>query len=193
MGTTMEDIFDEMSAEEEYLDWIREKAIEDNVYERVTQYYFENKELYKPAKQSLENAINHLDFCPTSTIIYAAITQEYLLKNLLFKPIIFGVVNNELASEILIDNIFSGNRSPYSIKKLNDIVFEIARIDLPQHKRGKKGKAIWQEITELHKKRNKAMHEGEQFKENEAKHSLDLVKDINDLITTKIFKTFKVN
>lgn len=181
---TMEDVYWEMAMEDEYLEEIKRKAIDGKPRETIREYYLYSKTLFSSTTVTLQNAKSHLAFNPTSTIIYAAIAQELMLKELLFKPIIFGVVNNEDAADIVIHYIFH-NKSPFNISKINDLVWEFTRLNFHGYKRKNSKQAIWQEMDNLSKMRNKAMHQGVQFTKAEAKFNLKLVHDCFDLITTE--------
>lgn len=194
MGTTIEDIQYEMFLEDEFINEIREKAVHESTSEKIVYYYTETIKSLEPVIDSMKNASNHLRFCPTSTIIYSGISQEFLLKNLLFKPLVFGLVNNELAAEIIIKYTFN-TKSPFSTHKINDIVNEFTGFDFHTYRRKEKNKDIWTEMKELSEKRNRAVHDAIQYKFKEAQQSLKLVKDLYDIITNNIFQEIgiKVN
>ena len=178
MGTTIEDIQYEMYLEDEYLEEIRQNAIEYSIGERLLCYYLEEVKSIEPVLQSIRNAEEHLEFCPTSTVIYSGVTQEYLLKNVLFKPLVFALVNNEIAAEIIVSYIFNRARSPFATQKINDIVYELTGINFYTYKRKNAKKCIWEEMKELSEKRNKALHEAAQFGDKDAKFALNLIQDL---------------
>lgn len=191
MGTTMEDIYMEMSLEDDYLEEIRQKAIEGAAENAITDYYIYKKDLLVSTITALENAKKHLDFCPTSTIIYSGIAQEIMLKELLFRPIVFGSINNEIASDILVYYIFN-NKSPFRVNKINEMVIHYAGIDFNKYKREKSKQVIWKEMDDLAILRNKAMHQGSQFTKTVAKFNLKLVFDCYKLLTKEAFENLGI-
>jgi len=176
-----------MFLEDEFINEIREKVVHESTSEKIVYYYIETITSLEPVIKSMNTASNHLRFCPTSTIIYSGISQEFLLKNLIFKSLVFGLANNELAAEIIIKYTFN-TKSLFSTHKINDIVNEFTGFDLHTYKRKQKNNDIWIEMKELSEKRNRAVHSAIQFKFKVAQQSLKLVKNLYDIITNNFFQ-----
>jgi len=162
----------EEAAYEDYIAQLYEEhkkeAIEEFTDERLQSYYLDNKLLAKPAFDALTEARNLNSTNTTAGFIFSAIAMEVGLKDMLLKPIVFGLVHTVSVASLVTDLAISHT----GMDRYRDLLLQILRqhggVDLDSFKRPTSNKPIWHEIGEVQKKRNAILHRAEAASVEEA-------------------------
>jgi hypothetical protein len=179
--------------QEEYMDQLyeehKELAIQEFIDERLQSYYWENRLLAKPAFDALSEARELINNHSTAAFLLSAIAVEVGLKELLVKPIVFGLVHTASVASLITDMVLSRPDQ----KKYRDLLFHLLRqhgdVDLHSYKRKDSSRPIWAEITEVKKKRNLIVHSAQTASNSEAKMAFGVASTVIDtLFSTMVSK-----
>lgn len=177
--------------QEEWLDVLynehREQAMEEFTAERLHSYYLDNRSINQPALHALAEARKLIDEHPTAAHIFASIAIEVGLKIALLKPIVYGLVHSESAAGIITDLAIwhTGDRFQ---KILFKILSDHGGVDLSTFQRKEARKKLWEEIQDVHKKRNVILHRGELISHEDAKQSIVVAAAILEDLFPKVIK-----
>ena len=166
MSMTMADAAYEAHAAAEALDELRAEAIADFQQERLRSYYEEHPEVTQQAIHTLKEAqaLFEAKFISAS-LVFAFSATEQGLRNILLRPILSGLMHNELAARLIAPLYFPLDRLP---KFLFPIVAEIANLDLSTYCRKDQPTTLWNEFGNLRVIRNAIVHHGERAKPDDA-------------------------
>ena len=159
----------------------RDSALEDpEIYDQVADdfrearlrdYYLENPLVAEAADGALAEAASLLGDHPRSALILAVVAAEACLRDALLTPILHGSFHTESSAALLV-SIVVRNKDEKLIKALLRILAEQAGVDLQTFKRTGSSKALWEELHDLQRKRNRAIHQAEHVTPDEAKSAL---------------------
>lgn len=172
----------------------RDQAIEEFIFERMQSYYRLKPDLAVNAINFLNKSKKSVDTDPTISLIYAAISIEVLIKSVLLKPVVYGMVHNELAA----DMISNGLLKQSGIDRFKDLVFNVIdeNIDLgcliKDYKRNMSKVTLWQERDLIQNKRNKIMHTAIECSIEEANSAIDICNEFVDIILS-VIHSFKLD
>ena len=99
----------------------KEQAIEEFVSERLASYYRAHVGLAKDAISFLKKAQLLQESEPTASLIFSSTATEVLLKSVLLKPIVYGLVHTESLAEL----IATGLTKQTGIDRFKELVFGI--------------------------------------------------------------------
>lgn len=184
----------EEAAYDEYMSLLYEehkkKAIEEFTDERFRSYYLDHNLLAKPAFDALTEARNLIGTNATAGFIFSAIAMEVGLKEMLLKPIVFGLVHADSVASLITDLAVSHSGMDRYRKLLLQVLRERGGVDLDSFKRPNSNKPIWQEITEVQKQRNSILHRAKTASNQEAALALGvalaLIETMFPTVVTKI-------
>lgn len=175
MGYTLEDAY-----EEEGYDRLVASILEDNrgeiierfVEERLAAYYVQNPTLHAEAAAVLAEGKAVLGVSPSAAIVFARSCVELVIRDLLLKPVIHGLVHDEDMGSLLTDLIsLRGQRTE---GRLFAILGIAGLPDLKAVKRPQKAVTVWEEHATLIKNRNSVVHEGKLVESDVAREALAL-------------------
>ena len=179
MSTTMDDVLRNMAMEEQYLEELYDKHIDEFTDDMLKSYFLSHPQITLSAVKAFETAKSLLSnkyFTPA--LIYAAIVQEFTVKNILLTAIVHGLINNEIASD-LITKFAIGHGSPSKFKEMIIQLLDThGGINLSTYKRSGVTKTLWEEMTQIILGRNEAVHKAKILTEAEAKLSIDVANEI---------------
>jgi len=159
------------------------QAIEEFTGERLCSYYSRNELLAKPAFDFLSEAKKQNELNPTVGLLFAVIATEAGLKATLLKPIVYGLVHDELAASLITDLTVSHTGMDRYRTLLLHILQEHGGVDLNTFKRAESCKTLWEELKEVQKIRNFIMHRADKA----SRENADLALDVASEILEKIF------
>lgn len=166
----------------------REQVIEDFILERMQSFYRLNPELAVNAISFLKKSKKYVKEDPTSSLIYSAIAIEVLIKFVFLKPIIYGMVHNELSAEIISNSLLKQS----GIDRFKELVFGVIdeNVELgcliKDYKRSGSNITLWKERDLIQNKRNKIMHTAIECSYEEAKNSIDICIEFISIIVAVI-------
>jgi hypothetical protein len=173
----------DMHLQEQYEQELVEQNIAEFTKERLHSYFVDHPNLAAPAAEALESAKRLLPSHPTAALVFAAIAQEVLLRDAILTPVVYGLVANEAAAQLITSHAV-GTGSPTKFRKmLLELLADYGDVDLLDYKRTKEGKTLWTEITEVIERRNAAVHRADTFD-----HSIaDAAIAISDELVSNVF------
>ena len=163
----------------------KEIAIEEFIDERLKSYFIANPMIIQKAMKSLDESIKLLENHPTAAYLFATIAIEVGLKSAIIQPFVFGMVHSESAAGIITDMMIKQSGIDRFSKFLFQVVNEFGGIDIQSYKREGKKKALWEEIKEVQKRRNKIVHTAVFTSEDEPKFAINIAVDCRVFIPTK--------
>lgn len=134
------------------------EALKEFTAERLSSYYDKNTDIAKPSFIFREKAKQLVKTNPESGFILAAISNEYAIKNVFLRPIIYGLVHTESSASFISDLMLSRS----SMDRYRDLLFHIINehggFDLKNHMRNGIKITIWEEIKAIQSARDKMVH-----------------------------------
>ncbi|EJI1281059.1 TPA: hypothetical protein P0E34_005073 [Vibrio campbellii] len=173
---------------EELYEEHRDQAIEEFIFERMQSYYRQKPDLAENAIKFLRKSKALLEVDPTVSLIYAAISTEVLIKSVLLKPVVYGMVHNEYAAEM----ISSGLLKQSGIDRFKDLVFDVIdeNVDLGcsinEYKRQQSSETLWRERDKIQRLRNKIMHAANECSFEDAQQAIDITVEFVSIIVAVI-------
>jgi len=157
-------------AAEAALDELREQAIAEFQQERLSSYYTEHPEVAQPAIDRLKEAQALFDAgFVSASLVFAISAAEQMLMDTLLRPIIYGLVHNEFAAELVARVEVRLDKLP---KLLFPIIAEIAKVDLSTYCRHDQPNTLWAEFNRLRDIRNGVLHRGKSVEQGDASTAL---------------------
>ncbi|ELA9359648.1 hypothetical protein QTV39_000021 [Vibrio parahaemolyticus] len=173
---------------EELYEEHREQAIEEFIFERMQSYYWQNPELAVNAVKFLSKGKNALENDPTVSLIYTAISTEVLIKSVLLKPIVYGMVHNEYAADLISSNLLKQS----GVDRFKELVFSVIdeNVDLgcsiTDYKRANSNDTLWQERAKVQGLRNDVMHKAVECSHEQAQRAIDIASEFISIIVAVI-------
>lgn len=157
----------------------KEQAIEEFTTERLQSFYLKNPKIaasavwsYKEAKALLE--VGH----SSASFVFAVSSIEQMLKAVVMKPIVYGLVHKDALADLIVDMSFTRTSlRDYNIF-LGKLFENLAGIKLNELQRQGAAKKLLVEAAELQEVRNKVVHSGLQVKDADAKNALAIAEEI---------------
>lgn len=175
----MTDTLDDVMRDEFYERLTRE-IIEENrgsiisefALERLRSYYSSHPDLDIVALRVLEEAGRVLAVSHSASVIFSYSCIEITIRDVLLKPIAYGLVHDEKFSE-LVAELVVGNRHLHRL--LFNILEDSGHIDLKLLRRSKFSKKdIWAEKEDIRQLRDEIVHRGAKATEESAKIAFEL-------------------
>lgn len=161
---------------EELYDEHKDRAINEFVDKRLKSYYLKNKDIAIDVISFIKKSKDLLETEPTSSLMYSSIATEVILKSLLLKPIVFGLVHTESLADLVSSMLIKQT----GIDRFKKLVFEILEnhIDFENGFENfiRKGSKVnlWLERKNVHEIRNRIMHQAIFCSKDEAELSYSI-------------------
>ena len=181
MSMTLEDAWREEAYDrmvEEVLESYREEIIDDFLSERVASYYQRHPDLTAGPESALLEARSLLKSSPTASLVFSRSATEIMLRDVLLKPIAYGMVRDEHVGSLMVEAAIGRHQ----FAKLLFGVLEEYGIDLKRRFRKGVAKDLWEEIQEVAKIRNQILHHGKTASDEEAWRSLEVAIELLEKI-----------
>ena len=180
-----EDAYNEFVASlaEELYDEHRDQAIEEFITERLQSYYERNSSVAVNALKFQETSKNLLDKDPTASLLYSSISTEVILKAVILKPIVSGLVHSESISELVATVLTKQT----GVDRFKDLIFKIleeyVQIDegAAKYSRPESEVSLWKERELVQKVRNAVAHRAEFCSVADAQRSLSVANEFYSL------------
>ena len=173
MSMTPEDAWREEAYDQmvkEILESHREEIIDEFVSKRMASYYQNNLNLTAPAKSALCEARSLLKSNPTASLVFSRSATEIALRDVLLKPIAYGMVHDENAGSLMVELAIRNQQ----FTKLLFSVLEDYGVDLKYLSRKGVPNKLWAEIQEISNTRNQILHHGRKASKEQAERSLEI-------------------
>ena len=148
------------SLAEELYDEHRDQAIEEFITERLQSYYERNSSIAVNALTFLETSKSLLDKDPTASLLYSSISTEVILKAVILKPIVSGLVHSESISELIATVLTKQT----GVDRFKDLIFKILEeyVEIKEgaakYSRPESEMSLWKERELVQKVRNSVAH-----------------------------------
>jgi hypothetical protein len=137
----------------------RPQAVDEFTAERLQSYYLANRLISDPAARFLAEArqleIEH----PTAALVLAAAAIEVTIKAILLKPVVYGLIHSESTADLITELV----TKHAGLDRFKDLLFRVLRehggVDLGTFRREGASKSLWNEVQELQRRRNAAVHQ----------------------------------
>lgn len=181
MGMTPHDAWQEEAYDrmvDEILESHRDEIIDELAAERMASYYQNNPNLTEAAESALVEARSLLKSSPTASLVFSRSATEIALRDVLLKPLAYGMVHDEKAGSLLVELVIRNRQ----FTELLFGVLEYYGVDLKSFTREGASDNIWAEIGEIAKTRNRILHRGEKASDEQANRSIKLATILLDKI-----------
>jgi len=148
----------------------KEQAIDEFVDTRLKSYYLKNSEIAVNVVSFIKKAKECIDSDPTTSLLYSSIATEVVLKSVLLKPIVFGLVHAESLAELISSMLVKQN----GIDRFKKLVFSILENHIEfdggieNYKRDGSEISLWIERGEKQKVRNNIIHNAKKCSNEQA-------------------------
>ena len=154
-----EEFYDKMS--EELYQEHKDQAINEFTEEQLQSFYLENQNLMRPAVDAIQEGKKlQEDQYFSAALVFFVSAIEILLKTTLLKPVIYGLIHNEVLAEVIAENFLKQSGLDRYKKLMSKIFQEVANVDLSHVKRESSDKLLIVECDEIQKIRNRIIHQG---------------------------------
>ncbi|MBA7537731.1 hypothetical protein ES705_30000 [subsurface metagenome] len=176
----------------------KEQAIYEFIEERLQSYYLQNRDIAMNAIQFVEKSKKIVELEPTTSLLYSSIATEVILKSVLLKPVVAGLVHTESLAE-LVSSILVRQTG---IDRFKELVFKILESHITfdngiaNYKREESTDTLWTERSRIQKVRNKIMHQADLCCIEDAKLSYSVAStffDLTKLLVENIGFRFEAN
>ena len=162
-----------------------QQAIEEFTIERLQSFYLKNPKLAEAPLSALDGARVLLRTNPSASLIFAVIAIEVGLKVVLLKPLVYGLVHSESVASLITELTIGHTGIDRFRQLLFQILAEHRGIDLENFKRDGYQKTLWEEITEVQKRRNAIIHRADSATSDNAKQAIE----VGSIILETLFPT----
>jgi len=170
-----EEAYDEFvsSLAEELYEEHRDQAIDEFVTERLQSYYHSNPLIATKAVNFLNLSAERTSSDPTASLLYSAISTEVILKSVILKPIVSGLVHSESVAELISTLLVKQT----GIDRFKELIFRILEdnISLPGGAAGycreNSNVSLWKEREKIQALRNNVAHQANTCSEHDAELS----------------------
>ena len=121
-------------------------------------------------------------------MVFAITAAEICIKDLILRPIVFGMVHQPYAAKFIADLAISQNGWDRFSKLLAEVLREKIGIDLQKVTRSGTSKPLWSECNRLQRVRNGVVHRGEEAQAEEAREAIKIAEDLQLLIFPQLVK-----
>lgn len=189
-------------------EWVRDNAdelarefFEDNyegavrvfTSERLQSFYVKHPDLAVPAHQALIYARTLMPAHPRAALVFGATSTELVIKNVLLRPLISGLVHIEDLALLVVEQSTNQAGLDRFQKLLAGIVSEFSSFDLSTLKRSGSNQTLWQEIKSVQEARNGVVHRGETFGEEMATRSIEIADTLLNVVFPDVLSKLKLH
>lgn len=175
MSMTLEDAWREEAYDrlvKEIIEDNRDEIIDEFVSCRMASYYDSHKDLTSDADRMICEAEKLFTISPSASLVFSRSAVEITLRDVLLKPVAFGMVHDETAGALIADLVIGNQR----FTSLLFSVLEKYGFDIRTEKRAGISKTIWEEMEDIKKVRNEIVHYGKEAMPEQAELSLKFSK-----------------
>lgn len=169
-----------------------EDAVQNFTSERLQSYYLAHPDVAKPAHDSLLTAQVLLATHPNAALVFATTAIELSVKNVLLRPIVFGMVHTESVASFVAELAVHHNGMDRFREILTEILKAFGGVDLRTFKRSGAAKTVQQEIEAIRKARNAVTHRGESPDELICELSIDVGSTLLNEVFPQVLKALRL-
>ena len=159
-----------------------EEAVQVFTSERLQSFYVKHPDLAVPALEALNYARTLMPTHPRAALVFGATSTELVIKNVLLRPLISGLVHIEDLALLVVEQSTNQTGMGRFQKLLAGIVSEFSSFELSTLKRPSSSQTLWQEIKTVQEARNGVVHRGEAFGEEMATRSIEIADTLLNVV-----------
>jgi hypothetical protein len=171
----------------------REEAVRLFTSERLQSFYVEHPQLAAPALEALNYARTLMPTHPRAALVFGATSTELVIKNVLLRPLISGLVHVEDLAVLVVEQSTSQTGMDRFQKLLAGIVSEFTSFKLSTLKRPESSQTLWQEIKTVQEARNGVVHRGETVEEETATLSIEIAEMLLNVILPDVLSKLNLH
>jgi len=137
----------------------KDQAIDEFIEERMHSYYLNNPKIIESPIECYHHANELIQVSPRCALIMYTTAIELFLKSVLLKPVLYGMIHNELIANTIVDTTTGQSGFNRYNKLLSSLCLHAANIDLSRIE-GMNNKPILREAEEVQQIRNRVAHQG---------------------------------
>lgn len=165
-----------------------EEAVRVFTSERLQSFYVKNPDLALPASDALDYARTLMPAHPRAALVFATTSTELVIKNVLLKPLISGLVHLEDLALLVGEQSTNQTGLDRFQKLLAGIISEFSSFELSTLKRPSSKQTLWEEIQTVQQARNGVIHRGESFGEELATRSIEIADTLLNVVFPDVLK-----
>jgi hypothetical protein len=119
---------------------------------------------------------------PRAALVFGATSIELVIKNVLLRPLISGLVHIEDLALLVVEQSTNQTGMDRFQKLLAGIVSEFSSFELSTLKRPSSSQTLWQEIKTVQEARNGVVHRGETVEDGMATRSIEIAETLLNVI-----------
>ena len=177
-----EEAYDQMV--QEFLELNRDIIIDEYVSGRIASYYQKNPDLAAAAESARGEARSLLESNPSASLVFSRSATEIALRDVLLKPIAYGMVHNENTGSLMAELAVRNQQ----FRKLLFTALEDYGVDLKRTFRNGADNNLWAEIQEISTTRNRILHLGQKASKEQAERSLGIAAMLLDRLYPNLRK-----
>jgi len=172
-GEFQADLAYEQYQEEQYLEQVAEEGVDAFSRERLQAYYRENPNVAEKSLNALRTAEILVDVSASASLVFAAVSLELTIKNVILRPLVHGLVHNEALAGFVAQYAVGRRGTKWFDRLLQPLLRELADVDLSTYRREGQSVTLWEEVLRVTKFRNDVLHDGEAATSDQATTALD--------------------
>lgn len=164
---------------------LRPEIIEEFQGERLTSYLDSNRTIAeRPYRALLEARKLYAASHETAAFVHGVIASEVALKTVFIRPLVLGVVNNDILAPVITEMVLGQTRGQFErVKELFlSLLNELTHLNFETYSRKGSKKSLLHEIFEAQKKRNDILHKADTASKQEAKFALAVATDLMESV-----------
>lgn len=168
------------------IDEIRDEAISAFAFERLQSYYRDQEGIRVPPLRALEKAKLLLQHDPSASLVLAITSAEVCIKNLILRPMVYGLVHQPYAAKLIADLALSQTGWDRFSGLLKEILREKVGVDLNEVKIQGTATPLWVEFKCLVKARNGVVHRAEEVTSQQANAGIRIANELINIVFPRL-------
>ena len=174
----MDQIREDLKHDEDFIEELKEGLRSDFDLERLQSYYFaEGKGLLRPPRDALKRSQSLLSIDPTASFVFAVAAIELVIRSVLLKPMVFGLVHEKVAEE-LADRILRQSRGTDGHSLLDVMLAEFAGFNIRTYTRPGAKSNLLKEVQKVSRARDLILHQGLVAERHHAELAIGIADDL---------------
>jgi len=158
-------------------DQLYNQVVDDFKESRLRDYYSDHPLVAEAAQDALAEAQALRDNHPRAAVVLAVIAAEVCLRDALLAPILHGSFHTGSSADLVVKLVVARKNEELT-KALFRVLAAQTRIDLQQFTRAGSRKALWKEMRDVQRKRNRIIHQADTALVEEADVAIEVAKAV---------------
>ena len=178
------------AAQQEFYEQAAAEAVKEFKRDLLQNYLLKTYESFARTIHMLGEADELNERNTTAGYLFAAISAEVCVKQLLLEPMVHGLITQDYAASLVSELVFGRNSVDRFRVLFLKLLAEEGNIDLKSMKRIGADICIWDEFIKISRKRNAIVHNAEQASKSESVEALAVAQDLIHQIYPQLLDNF---